>query len=127
MYIYEYVSVFIQLLNVVDDLIVSAHRGKEKNLSCDYMCSMIIIFALSLSLFLPPREKKMECIELFHWCMLRKGRFVCCNQQTNIIISRACILYMTKKERERRRNHTRSFSSLQASVCVRFGDCLTTF
>lgn len=66
---------------------------------------------LAFSFIEGEKRKKIECVELFYWCTQRVGRPVCCNQQTNIIIWRACILYM---ERKRERNLTSSifFSSL---------------
>ena len=84
-----------------------------------YICSsveirtMIIIFAFSLSFSLSSskreeEEKKIECFKLFHWCMLRVGRTVCCNQQTNIIISRMHIVH-EKTRKKKRRNLTWSF------------------
>ncbi len=39
------------------------------------------------------REREIECFKLFHWWMLRVGQTVCCNQQTNIIISRVHIVH----------------------------------
>ena len=62
---------------------------------CVCVCSsgevgaMIIIFSFFLSRREKKREgeKKIECFKLFHWCIWRVGRPVCCNQQTNIIIS----------------------------------------
>ncbi len=89
---------FIQLLNVVDDLIVSAHRERKLYVfvSRSRNDDNYIRF---LSFFFSSREKKkkkkkkIECSKLFHWCMLRVGRTVCCNQQTNIIISRMHIVH----------------------------------
>lgn len=77
-----------------------------------FLSLFLLLFSLACFLFYRGREeKKIECVELFYWCTQRVGRPVCCNQQTNIIIWRACILYM---ERKRERNLTSSifFSSL---------------
>jgi len=89
----------IQLLNVGDDLIVSAQRERKLHLcSSVEVEAMIIIFSFSLDERKRERERggerernKKECLKLFHWCMWRVQRTVCCNQQTNIIISRVHI------------------------------------
>jgi hypothetical protein len=65
---------------------------------------------ISLSLFFSrlekkKKKKKIECFKLFHWCMLRVERTVCCNQQTNIIISRIHIVHERETERERERRN----------------------
>jgi len=82
-----------------------------------FLSLFLLLFSLACFLFYRGREeKKIECVELFYWCTQRVGRPVCCNQQTNIIIWRACILYM---ERKRERNLTSSiFFLLFSSFCM---------
>jgi hypothetical protein len=88
-----------------------AHRERKRCMFVSRSSSddnYIRFFSLSLppslSLFLPSREgerKKIECVELFHWSMLKVGRTVCCNQQTNIIISRVHSAHEKSKRREK--------------------------
>ena len=93
------------------------HTEKENVIcSLEEIEAMIIIFTFSLSLPLSlfffyrgKKRKKIVCIELFYWCILRVERTVCCNQQTNIIISRVHIVHEKASEEKKKRNLTRSF------------------